>query len=131
MTGKQEQAAVDACSAWSESKRAQRTINDVCAEQQDFAVAALRKARLKSLSFEDEGCEVTVTLVEPSALVYDEDKLRKKVGAKVWSSITTAKLDKTKLSEAVRAGKVSPELLAECSTERESTPYLRLTEKKA
>lgn len=128
---KREEVAYEACEAWAETKRAKATIDELCSDQQAVAVEALRKCNMQKVSFDDEGCNVTVTMVEPSTLVYDEAKLRKKLGARTWAKITTAKIDKTKLSEAVRAGVVSPELLAECSTEKESTPYLRLTEKKA
>ena len=62
-----------------------------------------------------------------TSLVYDETKLRKRLGAALWNKITTRTLDKKKLEAFVASKEVKVADLAACSTEKESAPFVKVT----
>ena len=72
---------------------------------------------------------VAGTFVQGTRLVYNEAKLAKRVGAKVWKKITTPVLDSKKISKALGDGLLSADDLSACSTEEPNKPYVRITKK--
>jgi len=59
----------------------------------------------------------------------DEEKLRKKVGARIWNSITRRVLDKTLLKAASLKGTVTDTVIAQVSETHTGDPYLQYTPK--
>lgn len=56
-----------------------------------------------------------VTLVSPETIVYDEARLKRKLGTK-FRSITSLVVDKNKIGAAVQEGLVSMRAIEQCST---------------
>lgn len=71
---------------------------------------------------------VRATLMKQSEYRFDEPGLKKALGARVWNKLTVAKLDKKKLEAAMANGDVDPVVVAAYAAEKESAPYIRLTE---
>lgn len=109
-----------------------RQLEAQIADAQQSSIHAMEELGIKSLAFDDpenERIKVGATIVESSTLEFDEDGLRKKVGAKVWNSITDRKINRTKLEEAVQAGQIDPKIVATYATEKPRKPFIRISEK--
>lgn len=102
-------------------------------KQLDIDIAKTQESILDTL---DELGESTVTVSTPngplkatrvqnSSIRMDEAALKSKVGAKLWSKITTLVLDKKKLEAFVASGEIDPLVVAECSQEVTSKPFIR------
>lgn len=89
----------------------------------------LDEAGLSTFSYEDEaaGLRVKATRVQAVRLVFDQPKLKKALGAKLWKKVTTAFLDESKLESAVAEGLIDPMLLAENSEEKKNEPYVKVS----
>ena len=96
---------------------------------QDEILHLLDEAGLSSFSYEDEdaGLRVKATRVQAVKLVFDEPKLKKALGAKLWKTVTTAALDESKLESAVAEGRIDPMTLAENSEEKQNRPYIKVS----
>ena len=68
-----------------------------------------------------------VTLVEGSRLIIDEDRLHKKLNAAQWKSVTKSVMDRGLLENAINAGDVDAQVVAEASTEIANAPYIKVT----
>ena len=88
----------------------------------------MTNTRRKTLSHTEGDKKFTVTFVQSHTVTFDEAKLKKALGAPAYNKLTTAHLDRKKLEGAVDLGQVDPVVVAQCSTEKTSTPYLRFTE---
>lgn len=108
---------------------------DISGVQKEAIGILKNHLKQKSIAFDlphdtkDETIKVTGTLVEPTSLIFDEEKLKKKVGASTWNKITRRVLDRSLLEEAVARGLVSPATVASCASEEPKNPYIRVTEK--
>ena len=97
---------------------------------QSGVVELLDELNIDSFTYEDdEGMKVKATKVQGSSLVFDEPQLKKALGAKAWKTVTRLVLDRTRLEDAVAEGRVDPVTIAECSSEKDSKPYIKLTAK--
>jgi hypothetical protein len=88
----------------------------------------MTNTRRKSMSHTDGDKRYTVTFVQSHTVTIDEPRLKKALGAPVFNKLTTAHLDRKKLENAVDLGDVDPVVVAQCSAEKTSNPYLRFTE---
>lgn len=107
-----------------------RELEDSISEIQAAGIKSLKTLGQKSIGFDYDDSKVTGTLVQPTSLIIDETKLKKRVGAKVWRKITKPILDREKLETAIAEGLVTPQTVAACSSEEPKSPYIRITEKR-
>jgi len=112
-----------------------REIEDEISGVQSEGIQFLKEhLKIKSLAFDDpddQTVKITGTLVEPTSLILDEGKLKKKVGASVWNKITKRVLDRALLESAVASGLITPSTVASCASEEPKAPYIRITEKRS
>lgn len=76
------------------------------------------------------GRDYEVVVVSPSSMILDEQMLRKKIGVKAWNRITNRVIDSALLKEAMESGLVDALDVAACTNEKNSNPYVKITEKK-
>lgn len=82
----------------------------------------------KSLSRKDGGKIYRVTYVQNTSTQINEEGLKKALGAKQFHKLTTEKLDRKKLSDAMDSGEVDPMIVGAHVTEKLSAPFIRFTE---
>ena len=85
----------------------------------------------KSLSVVDHAARTRTvgTKVVSERVTIDEEKLKKKLGARKYNKYTKRVLDKDKLYAAVQVEDVDPTEIAECSSVKESK-YIRINHSK-
>jgi len=96
---------------------------------QPDVVAAIEKLGQKSASVEDDGFVYTGTVVRGSSVKLDPDKLKTRIGSKLWNRVTTRTLDSAKLEAAVASGLITEQDVAVCSEEVERAPFIKGTVK--
>lgn len=122
-----DQALIDAVDAYIMFKR-QRDENDLlmrAAQDRIASIAAREHQKTMAVRSEFNGAK-TVTVVSAESLVYDEAKFKEAVGDK-WKDLTIAKIDKTKIQKAVMSGDLDAKIVADCTTVRKSTPFVRIS----
>lgn len=82
----------------------------------------------KTLTSEDGGKVYRVTFVQNVTTKINEASLKKAIGSSSWNKLTTAKLDRKKLSEAMDTGELDPYVVGMHVTEVPSKPFIRFTE---
>lgn len=80
--------------------------------------------------YEGDIHEIKATVVAGTRIITDEPALKKKLGARVWDRVTTKKLDKAKLEDAIATGEVDATVVAACSEEIPNKVYIRPTIKR-
>jgi ATP-dependent helicase YprA (DUF1998 family) len=85
----------------------------------------LRRRGIKTHTFG----KTKVTMVRPETMTFDENGLRKALGAKVFNKLTTAKLDRKKLEKAIESGEIDPVVVAQNTTLILQNTHIRVTEK--
>lgn len=98
---------------------------------QPAVVEAIEAMNQKSASTEFDGNIYTGTVVRGSSVKLDPDKLKARIGSKLWTRVTSRTLDSAKLESAVANGLVSEHDVAVCSEEVERTPFIKGTVKPA
>ena len=88
---------------------------------------ALDEMNAKTYAVEYDNRTIKVTKVQSVRTTIDESSLKRVLGEKLWMKVSTRILDKKKLEAFVASGEVDPMTVAECSTESESAPYIKLT----
>jgi hypothetical protein len=73
-----------------------------------------------------ETAGVRVSYVAPVRLSYDEELLQRRLRSK-WDLVTRKVLDKDLLAAAVAEGRIRSAVVAECTTEVPSKPYVRIS----
>lgn len=94
-------------------------------EVQKRVISTLERTGKKSITANDRN--LRGTLVKGSTMVLDDEALKKTLGAKIWNKITKRVLDKEKLEAHIVTGEVDKHLVAQCTTEKDSKPYIRLS----
>lgn len=97
------------------------------AEAQAHLVQLL-KERGEKVVTTDLGGGLQATLVEAERLKIDETKLRTTLDPVTWRSVSTRKLDKERLEQAVAEEAWLAETVASCSELVTNKPYVRITE---
>lgn len=69
-----------------------------------------------------------ISYVQQMMTQYDEKKLKRRLGLQVWKKLLTCKLDLDKLSQAVQAGEVDPNIVASCAKQVPKSAYPIVTE---
>lgn len=88
------------------------------------AVFRHRQRRRVQLDYGDESY-ATATLVEPSRVQVDEQRLKRALGAPTFTKVSTPRLDRDKLDQAIKTGDVDANVVAECSYDTGS-PYIKV-----
>jgi hypothetical protein len=94
-------------------------------------VSILEAQEVKSTSSEWDGVKYTTTSTSRTNTKFDELGLKKALGARQFNKLTIAKLDKTKLEQAIEAGEVDPAIVAQHTEITPGAPTIRLTKKAA
>lgn len=104
---------------------------DEAAHEADVAKAKLleymEELDLSKASVSDGEHKANSTLVRSVTKSYNEDRLKKRIGAPLWNKITTRKLDEKKLGAYVKAGDIDTSVVAEAITETPRKPYVKVT----
>lgn len=107
-----------------------KTLGDEVKPLQADIVDMIKSKGNRTMSTQDHnGVTITATVVESTSMAIDEARLKKAVGAAVWKKITTPRLDDKLLEQAIQAGEVDVNVVAQCTTETPRSPYIKLTEK--
>lgn len=77
------------------------------------------------------GDTLKVTRVQGSRVVTDPAKLKSRLRADQWKLVTDQVLSKAKLEAAMTTGQVDPVIVASCSDDKPSKPYVLITRTKS
>jgi hypothetical protein len=113
---------VETLVAW---KHAKADAEEMIAETQAKLMAVM-EAQGKSKVTTQRG---KATVVRPTRLHIDEERLHSHLDEDVWDRITRRVVDKDKLESAVSLDLVDAELVADCTDERPTKPYIKVTER--
>lgn len=108
-------------------KRERDDIDAQIKDLQSDIIDALDNKGEKSLVVDLDDRAIRATKVQSVRTVIDENTLKKSLGEKVWMKVSTRILDKKKLEAYIATGEVDPMIVAECSTETPSSPYIKIT----
>jgi hypothetical protein len=110
-----------------ELKQERDAIDAEIKAMQQEVIDALDDLNEKSISVDIEGRQVKATKVEPVRTTIDENSLKRALGEKAWMKVSTRILDKKKLEAYIATGEVDAMVVAECTTENPSSPYIKIT----
>ena len=96
-------------------------------ELQAELLDVLEKTGQQTHVFTDNGQSVRVTRVQSSTMIIDEPRLKKRLGTAGWNRISTRMFDKRKLDLALRDGLIKATIVAECSEQKESSPFIKIS----
>lgn len=105
-------------------------LNDTLQKVKDRIFKYLEDNELETLEVGDEEDSVArVTIVRPTTLKIDEERLEEALTAKQWAQVTKMSVDKKALENAVVRGVIEASIVADVSTEVPTKPYLKVTRK--
>lgn len=110
-----------------ELKQERDEIDAAIKEVQAEILQGLDDIQEKSLTVEVDGRNVRATKVEAVRTTIDEKSLKHSLGEKLWLKVSTRVLDKKKLEAFIATGEVDAMVVAECSTENPTAPYIKLS----
>lgn len=87
----------------------------------------LKLQTAKTRELVDGKTKYRLTRVEPTSYVVRQPMLRKKLGFRLWRKVCASVLDQAKLNQAIEAGEIDATVVAECTDEIRSKPYVRVT----
>jgi len=108
-------------------KRERDDIDDQIKEVQSDIIAELDRLEEKNLIVEIDDRKVKATKVQGTRTTIDENTLKRSLGEKLWMKVSTRILDKKKLEAHIASGEVDPLVVAESSTETQTSPYIKIT----
>jgi hypothetical protein len=94
---------------------------------QQELTAYMAEHGIKSTVGTSDGNQYRITMASSERVTFNEDGLKKSLGADLWKTIVKSKIDSTLLSKAIRSGTVDPTVVAQFSTIKKSNPYIRLS----
>lgn len=112
-----------------EIKQKRAALDEEYSTLENEVIALMDKIGEKTATVSDESGALTGTVVRGSTLQINEDGLRKALGAKLWAKVTKRVIDKKKLEAFTVTGEISPMVVAAHSEEKQSKPYVRLSNK--
>lgn len=99
-------------------------------EKQQRILEAFEHVEQSSKTFtHSDGRRFTVTRVQGSSVVIDEEKLKNRLGASMWNKITARVLDRKKLEAFIGSGEIPTTVVAACSDEVPKAAYVKVTAK--
>lgn len=106
-----------------------KDIEQAIGDTQERINEAMAATGQKSASRDINGQRYQLTYVEGSRVVIDEEKLRKRLGAALWTKVSTRFLDKKKLEAYIASGEVKTSVVAACSDDIPNAPYTKVVKK--
>lgn len=94
---------------------------------QQELTAFMAEHGIKSTVGTSDGSQYRITMTSSERVTFNEDGLKKSLGADLWKTIVKSKIDSTLLSKAIRKGAIDPTVVAQHSTIKKSSPYIRLS----
>jgi preprotein translocase subunit SecF len=88
---------------------------------------ALESNEVDTITVGESESETKITIVRPTSLKFNEEKLKEKLSDKQWRQITKTVLDKKAIEDAVARGTIDISIISANSVEVASKPYLRIT----
>jgi hypothetical protein len=88
---------------------------------------ALESNEVDTITIGESESETKITIVRPTSLKFNEEKLKEKLSDKQWRQITKTVLDKKAIEDAVARGTIDISIISANSAEVASKPYLRIT----
>ncbi len=88
---------------------------------------ALENNELDTITIGESESETKITIVRPTSLKFNEEKLQEKLSDKQWRQITKSVIDKKAIEDAVARGTIDISIISANSVEVASKPYLRIT----
>jgi hypothetical protein len=88
---------------------------------------ALENNEVDTITIGESESETKITIVRPTSLKFNEEKLKEKLSDKQWRQITKTVLDKKAIEDAVARGTIDISIISANSAEVASKPYLRIT----
>ena len=88
---------------------------------------ALESNEVDTITIGESESETKITIVRPTSLKFNEEKLKEKLSDKQWRQITKTVLDKKAIEDAVARGTIDISIIGANSAEVASKPYLRIT----
>lgn len=98
-------------------------------EAQPEIIESMESANVSRRVVTDDDVKVTATIVRGTTVELDPERLKKAIGAREWNKLTKRVLDSSLVKKAVDDGTLDPAVVAECSVEKEKTPYVRTSVK--
>ena len=77
----------------------------------------------------DDGRTLKATRVQNVRVTIDDQALKSVVAPPLWNKITVRTLDKTKVEAFIGSGELDPAVVAQCSTETPSSPFIKITDR--
>lgn len=108
-------------------KREKADIDTQIKEVEAWIIDNLDQSGQKTIEVDLEDRRIKATKVQGTRTAIDENSLKRSLGEKLWLKVSTRVLDKKKLEAFVSTGEVDPLVVAECSTESATSPYIKLT----
>lgn len=110
-----------------EAEEAAAKVKDI----QSDLIGYFDKVKDDSVSVElEDGTTLKGTCVRSTTIDINVPRLKKALGTKLWGKVTIRTLDKGLLEQRIADGDVKAMDVAECSTEVERSPYVRVTSSK-
>lgn len=94
-------------------------------------VSYLAEHEQKSASGDYKGVRYTTTATSRTTMNFDESGIKKALGARIYNKLTSAKLDRAKLQEAIESGTVDAGVVSQHTQTVQGATTLRLTKKAA
>ncbi len=94
---------------------------------QSDLITHLDEHETKTLDVEVDGRPVTITRVQAVRTEIDEVALRESLDKSEWLKVTTRVLDKKKLEAHIASGEIDVRVVADCTSEKPSSPYIKLS----
>lgn len=124
---KDEQLAKAALADISQAKRRIAADQELVKENEALLLGFMDKREVKSITVKVGQETVTGTVVAGETVTYDDNALAKKLGAKLWNSISQRVVNKTLLGEALKSGTVDETTLASTATIVPRKPFVKVT----
>ncbi len=88
---------------------------------------ALESNEIDTITIGESESETKITIVRPTSLKFNEEKLQEKLSDKQWRQITKYVIDRKAIEDAVARGIIDISIISANSVEVASKPYLRIT----
>lgn len=111
-----------------EKRETVKTLNQEIKQEQDDLLDAMDKIGIDSRTIRTpDGKTFQATRIQATSIIIDEPKLKKRLGLALWNRVSTRTLDKKKLEAYIASGEVKASIVAECSIDKTSAPFVKVT----
>lgn len=110
-------------------KAAQDALNTEKAAVETRLMTYLNSKGLPKVNADLGGESIQGTVVAPIRVTIDAEQIKAALDTRQWNKVSTRVLDKEKLEAAVVQGTVPAEVVAKCSEETPTKPYVKVSTK--